>query len=296
MNTLIKNFLNYIIYSKHFSEKTIHSYEIDLLQFEEFLLKDKIKDLTKVNKFHIRNFMAYLSNNNLKKRTISRKIATLKSFYKFLIRENIIKSNPMALIKTPKFEKKLPVFLSENLLNDFLSSFETNNLIQIRDKMIFEILFATGIRSNEFVLLNNEDIDLKNKTVFIKHAKGKKQRIVPFNNSSLKAINNYLQARTKINIKDKNAFCVSKSGKRISNRDMRRIIKKYIQKFASLSNVSPHTLRHSFATAMLNNGADIRVVQELLGHESIATTQIYTHTSYEKLKKIYEKAHPLEKE
>ncbi len=291
----IENFLNYILYNKGFSKNTHKAYKKDLSQFTLYLKTLEIIDPVNVKKFHIRGFISYLSENMISKRSISRKIATLKSFYKYLIKEEIIKTNPMSLIKTPSFEKKLPTFLSENIIETLIDSIEGESFISKRDKLIFEMLYATGLRSNELVSLNIEDIDEKRKIITVKMGKGGKQRIVPFNENTLLSLNLYYRFRTPLT-ETENALFLSYRGKRLGNRDLRRIIKKNIKSLSITFNMSPHTLRHTFATHLLNRGANIRVIQELLGHSSISTTQIYTHTSVSKLKEIYNKSHPLENE
>ncbi|MDD3802797.1 MAG: tyrosine recombinase XerC [bacterium] len=282
-----ENFLNYIRVQKKYSEMTQKSYSIDLEQFLEFLQNEKIDSIEQVDKRTVRMFISYLSESGMKKRSISRKVATLKSFFKFLSREGIVKKNPMTLIKTPSFEKKLPVFVSVDIMNRFLDSMKKNTFLEMRDRLIFEMLYATGMRSNELVSLDVDDVLKKEMTVKIKHAKGGKERHVPFNEPTKEILESYLSLR---NSTDK-ALIVSLRGHRLDNRAVRRIIKKRIIDFAEISNISPHTLRHTFATHMLNNGADIRVVQELLGHSSIGTTQIYTHTSVERLIDVYKKSH-----
>lgn len=291
----IENFLNYILYNKGFSKNTHKAYQKDLSQFILYLKTLEITDPVSVKKFHIRGYISYLSENKITKRSISRKVATLKSFYKYLIKEEIIKFNPMSLIKTPSFEKKLPTFLSEKIIETLIDSIEGESFINKRDRLIFEMLYATGLRSNELISLNIEDIDEKRKMMIVKKGKGGKQRMVPFNESTLLSLISYYKFRTPLT-ETENALFLSYRGKRLGNRDVRRIIKKHIKSLSITLNMSPHTLRHTFATHLINRGANIRVIQELLGHSSISTTQIYTHTSISKLKEIYTKAHPLENE
>ncbi|MGE3063678.1 MAG: site-specific tyrosine recombinase/integron integrase [bacterium] len=287
MRQHIDNFLNYIRVQKNYSMLTQKAYAVDLEQFAEYLENEKVPRIEDVDKRMVRMFISYLSETGMKKRSISRKVATLKSFFKFLSREQIVKKNPMSLIKTPSFEKKLPVFVSVDIMNQFLDSMKGCAFTDVRDRLIFEMLYATGMRSNELVSLDIEDVSTSEMTVKIKHAKGGKERHVPINIPTKDILNSYMALR---NSNDR-ALIVSIRGHRLDNRDIRRIVKKRISDFAKISNISPHTLRHTFATHMLNSGADIRVVQELLGHSSIGTTQIYTHTSIERLIEVYRKSH-----
>lgn len=288
MNKYIENFTAYIKYARNYSDETIKAYTTDLTQFEDFILQ-WTDDMTAVTKYHIREFLSKLASDGLSKRSISRKIATLKSFYKYLSREGIVKVNPMTMIKTPKFEQSLPSFIPEGRMNGLFDYFPAEGFSGTRDRLIFELLYATGMRSNELVSLDIEDLDRNNLTVRIRHAKGGNERMVPFNESALNALNNYLPYRENFDTKD--ALLLSVRGKRLTNRDLRRLVKKHLTKYAMLHDLSPHALRHTFATHMLDHGADIRAVQELLGHKSIATTQVYTHTTIEKLKEVYDKAH-----
>jgi site-specific recombinase XerD len=287
MRQHIENFLSYIKIQKNYSDLTVKAYSIDLGQFEEYLQNEKIDDISKIDKRIIRMYISYLSQSEMKKRSLSRKVATLKSFFKFTVREKIIEKNPMSLIKTPSFEKKLPVFISVDVINGFLDSMNGAQFTDIRDRLIFEMLYATGMRSNELVSLDTEDVSISEMTVKIKHAKGGKERHVPFNNASKEILQSYLTVRKS----NEDALFISVHGHRLGNRDVRRIVKKRIADYSKISNISPHTMRHTFATHMLNSGADIRVVQELLGHSSIGTTQIYTHTSIERLIDVYKKSH-----
>ncbi|MFO8062618.1 MAG: tyrosine recombinase [bacterium] len=286
-------FLYYIEYNRDYSSRTIKAYSSDLKQFRQFMT-DKGIDVLSTEPFHIRAFMAYLNDRSVSKRTVSRKIATLKSFFKYLLKNEIIETNPLSLIKTPGYEKKLPEFLSVEVMRELLSAFNTDKFTGKRDKMIFEILYATGMRSNEMLSLKADDIDLKGFIIRIRYGKGGKERLVPFNRFAADAITAYLAARPSVN-PSTDYLIVSVRGRHLTNRDLRRIVKKHLKRFAVVRKMSPHTMRHTFATHMLDRGADIRAVQELLGHSSIASTQIYTHTTVEKLKEVYSNSHPLEK-
>lgn len=292
MKQFVDSFLDYMKFGRNSSEKTVKAYHTDMEQFLEFLKVQGILNIFDINKKIVRIYISNLSETNLTKRTISRKVAVLKSFFRYLVNESVIKTNPMSLVRTPKFEKHLPAFVSLDVMESFLNSLTSDNFIDSRDRMIFEMLYATGMRSNELVSMNLRDIMLQERIVHIRMGKGGKERQVPFNRISKDILVEYLSKRGTIKENDKEALLVSVNGRRLDNRDIRRIIKKRIMAFSQMSDIHPHTLRHTFATHLLNSGADIRVVQELLGHSSIATTQIYTHTSMERLKGIYKKAHP----
>jgi len=287
-----ENFLNYIKYGKKYSEKTYEAYRVDLDQFILFVKSFDVENADEITRFHIREYISHLSEEGNKKRTISRKIASLKSFFKYMIRESVITLNPLSLVKTPSFEKKLPEFIGQEILAQFLDSFPSVTFQDKRDRLIFEMLYATGMRSDEITSMDVKDISISESMLRVKHGKGGKERDVPFNATALEMLKIYLAVRDAVAPDECTALLISVRGKRLDNRDVRRIVKKHILTFAYISKMSPHTLRHSFATHMLNNGADIRAVQELLGHASIAATQIYTHTSVEHLKKVYKKAHP----
>ena len=280
-------FLNYLKMEKNYSLHTLINYKRDLKELESFLENNfKNLDIKEIDYFILRKFLASLSSR-ISKRSMARKISTLKSFFKFLMREGIIKSNPAASLIYPRQEKKLPTFLTEEEIVRLLESIKGEDFISLRDKAILEFLYSCGARVSEVINLKKEDIDLIGGTVKVK-GKGRKERILPLGEPAIRAIKKYLDKR-----KDNSSFLfVNYKGERLSDRGVRLILGKYIKKLAFKFRVSPHTLRHSFATHLLNRGADLRSVQELLGHSSISTTQIYTHLSVDRLKKIYEKAHP----
>ena len=246
-----------------------------------------------------RGYLAHLNEKQYSKSTIARKLATLRSFYKFLAKRNRIESNPVASIRTPKQEKKLPRFLEYEEVKRLLETPPTNTWLGSRDRAILETLYSTGIRVSELVALNMDDIDFLGEVIHVR-GKGKKERIAPIGSSVLQVIQHYMEFRNKRaqsngNFDPKVLF-VNKHGRRLSTRSVRRKMDKYLKMAGLDPAISPHTLRHSFATHMLNNGADLRSVQELLGHQSLSTTQIYTHLGTTKLKEVYDNAHPRETE
>ena len=245
----------------------------------------------------MRKYIVYLKNCDFSVRSISRKISAIRSFFKFLSREGIAKTSPTINLITPKIDKKLPHFLYLQEVNKLIETPPRQTIFGIRDRAILELLYGTGMRVGELVNLNIHDIDLYEKTIRV-FGKGSKERILPLGNPSIKALQEYLTDRhlfrknVSINKNDQNALLLNRFGSRLSTRSIRRIIIKYM-KIADLNKkISPHVLRHSFATHLLGGGADLRSVQELLGHESLSTTQIYTHITKERLKIIYKKSHP----
>ena len=281
----IKNFLDYLKYQKNYSAHTIKSYSKDIQQLIDFLKEQKIKELD----YHLlRKFLVFLKEKNYQAKSIGRKVASLKSFFKFLSQKKLINSNPSVLLSSPKIPEKLPNFLTEEEVNKILIIPKGNKFLDIRDRAILELLYGTGIRVGELVSLKIKDINLLDESIKVK-GKGKKERIVPFGKPALKALIDYLERRKWI--KEEIVF-LNKSGKPITERSVERIIKKYGKLAGITKKITPHTFRHSFATHLLDRGADLRSVQELLGHERITTTQIYTHLTIEKLKELYLKTHP----
>jgi integrase/recombinase XerC len=284
MDRYIGKFLTYLEIEKNASPHTITNYHIDLRAFRDFLEGMAIE---KVDTITARRFLAYLKQKGYAKRTIARKLASLRSFFKFLSREGYLKSNPLSVTSSPKLDKKLPLFLDISKVTQLIESPNTAELLGLRDRAILETLYSTGIRVSELVSLDIEHIDFIGGVIKV-YGKGKKERIAPIGYRALRAIRDYL---TKRSLKSKAVF-LSKKGRRLKEADIRRLLDKYIRKLSLKENISPHSLRHSFATHLLDKGADLRSVQELLGHANLSTTQIYTHVTTERLKSAYEKAHP----
>jgi len=322
----IQKFLDYLRFERRFSEHTAKCYGADLTQFGEFLISNsdgtsghtepispaeqqgdtatavatqanpKVDQLLlSAGTDVVRTYLAFLNEKQYSKATIARKLATLRSFYKFLVKRNQLTSNPVVAVRTPKQDKKLPRFLEYEQVKRLLDTPPMNNWLGARDRAILETLYSTGIRVSELVALNMDDIDFLGEVVHVR-GKGKKERIAPIGSSALQVIQHYMEYRNKraqnnSNFDSKVLF-VNKHGRRLSTRSVRRKMDKYLKMAGLDPAISPHTLRHSFATHMLNNGADLRSVQELLGHQSLSTTQIYTHLTTTKLKDVYENAHP----
>ena len=295
MDRYIDKFLKYLIDERNYSENTRLNYEIDLKRFRSFLGDTPI---TRVDRLVLRRYLAELKTEGLAKRTVSRKIASLRSFYRFLMKEEIVKKNPMVSLRSPKLEKKLPVLLTEQDINR-LMSFAAADRSDLRDRAILETLYSTGCRVSELVHLNVADVDFIGGVIRVL-GKGRKERLCPIGEQALKAIRSYVEKRKKMNQpaighKGGSLFLNHSRhghGSRLTGRSVRRILDKRMTEMSLSEHISPHALRHSFATHLLDRGADLRAVQELLGHANISTTAIYTHVSSERLKRVYEKAHP----
>ena len=286
MDRYIEKFIRYLQIEKNYSRHTILNYKLDLEHFKNFLGE---LSLEKVDYLILRKYLAALKEKNLKSRSVSRRLSALRSFFKFLIREGLLKNNPVASLSSPKQDKPLPLFLTEEEVTKLIEAAQPKDERGLRDRAVMETLYSTGIRVSELVGLNIEDIDFIGGVAKVM-GKGKKERIVPIGDIALSTIRAYLERRKK-HI-EAQALFLNKSGRRITDRGVRNIIDKYIRMAGIKQGVSPHTLRHSFATHLLDRGADLRSVQELLGHVNLSTTQIYTHLTTEKLKKVYDKAHP----
>jgi tyrosine recombinase XerC len=242
----------------------------------------------------VRGFLTQLRDRNYCKSTVARKLATLRSFYKFLVRRGYLSSNPVAPIRTPKQDKRLPKCLEVEQIERLLANPDTSTLLGARDRAMLETLYSTGLRVSELVALNLADVDLTNSVIHVS-GKGKKQRVIPLGPGAIKSIIHFLDLRRsdpRSAAFDTDALFINKHGHRLSTRSVRRKLDKYLLEAGLDLSISPHTLRHSFATHMLRNGADLRSVQEMLGHQSLSTTQIYTHLTGETVKNAYDKAHP----
>lgn len=284
---IIDSFFDYLIAEKNVSEHTITNYKIDLGDFCSFL---QIK-ITEIVYADLRKYLAHLKEKKYTSSSIARKISCLKSFYKFLQREDQIKTNYAASIPYPKQEKKLPKFLSEDTIDRFIESIPEADFLALRDKTIIEVLYSSGIRISELIQLDLCDINLSSASMKVK-GKGKKERIVLLGSCALELLNKYIYKRQSSD----SALFVNKFSKRITAVGVRKKMKFWADKFCETEKITPHIFRHSFATHLLNRGADLRSVQELLGHSNVSTTQIYTHVTIDKLKNVYSKAHPRAKQ
>jgi len=277
------------------SLNTIRAYEFDLKEFNNFINKEfeKTPDFEKSARVIVRAYLTFIGEKNKPKSpaTIARKIYSLRSFFKFLVKENIVSQNIFSYLTTPKTRKKLPVFLTEKEMENLLDLQKNTFSLGLRDQAILELLYSCGLRVSELVALNIDDIDFFSGTIRT-IGKGNIERIVPVGDTALKVIYKYLNFRKKFVQPNEKALFLNYAGKRITDRSIRKIIDRWVKQTAIKKHISPHIIRHSFATHMLNAGCDLRSVQEILGHKNLSTTQIYTHITTDHLKKVYEKAHP----
>lgn len=293
MTEFLTLFKAYLVNERHYSPHTIQSYFSDLSQFEHFLLNDLEQDkihIEQINKYMIRSYISHLIECNYSKRAVARKLASLRSFFNFLSLSEAINQNPAKLIPSPKLGKNLPKFFHQNELNNVIDNINVVDLESARAKAIIELFYSTGIRLAELLSVSFKNLDLRKKTLRV-FGKGSKDRIVPLGSNAIESIKNYIKYRNQIPNADVQFVFITNSGKKIYPMFVQRLIKSYLN-ILDNSHTSPHTLRHSYATHMLNNGADLRAIKDLLGHENLSTTQIYTHVSKEKLKKTYTMAHP----
>ena len=293
MEEEIAKFSQYLKGEKNVSPHTLRSYSADLNDFMNFLKKEKIPlKVRYIDHLTIRRFLASLQRRGLSHATMARKLATLRSFFRFLCREEDLEINPALGTRTPKIARKLPKFLDLKEVFALLESPDEKHIQGLRDRAILELLYATGMRVSELVGLNVNDVDLLGGVAKV-WGKGGKERLAPFGTEATRALHNYLMRRETLHPGEgERGLFLNKSGAQISARSIRRLLDKHIKKASLSQKISPHTLRHSFATHLLDAGADLRSIQELLGHTSLSTTQVYTHLTTERLKRIYDKAHP----
>lgn len=290
---MIESFLKYLKEERNYSDHTIINYKNDILEFEKYMKTEHISDWNKVTYNSIRGYLMKLYNENYKASSVSRKLSSLRSFYKFLIGENVVKDNPFVLVSTPKREKSLPKFLYYNDLVQILDSIDQSNSLGVRDRLIFELLYATGIRVSELVNIKLNDINLSERSIKVL-GKGDKERIVYYGEYCKEILSKYLSEARNILLgkKQSDYLLINNKNTNLTTRGIRTVVDKVINNTSLKVNVSPHTLRHTFATHLLNEGADLLTVQELLGHVNLSTTSIYTHVSNEQLRNVYLKAHP----
>lgn len=297
MKDKINEFIEYIGKQKNYSDNTIKNYEIDILEFKEYIELENFNYLD-VDYDFIKGYLMKLYDINLSRASVSRKLSSLRSFYKYLYNSDLIDTNPFKYVSTPKKEKKLPKYLGIEEIEIIFNIPELTKPLGQRDKVILEVLYASGIRVSELVNIKLDDIDLSRKEIRIL-GKGNKERICFIGDYAVDAINMFISdGRCKLlnkHQKTSEYLIINEKGNKITTRGVEKIIDNIVKKAGIKKHVSPHMIRHSFATHLLNEGCDIRVVQELLGHESLETTQIYTHVSNEHLRNVYLKCHPLNK-
>ena len=281
-------FLNFIKTEKRLSSHTVKSYSSDLKQFSKYLSKECNinSDINQVNFQTIRSWIVFLLENNINPRSVNRKISVLKSYYKFLLQEGILSYNPMIKIISPKTSKRLPSFVDKDDIQNLLDKVKfENNYIGNRDRLIIEFFYVTGIRLSELINIKISDIDFNNNYIKVL-GKRNKERLIPLSNNMTNKLKNY------VNENDISGYLFNNKGKKMYSKLVYRLVKKHLNLVSSIDNKGPHVLRHTFATHMLNNGADINAIKELLGHSNLNATQVYTHNSIEKLKSVYNQAHP----
>ncbi|MEB1810078.1 MAG: tyrosine recombinase XerC [Bacillaceae bacterium] len=293
---LIDEFVFYLQVEKNCSKHTIDNYLLDIDDFLKHMKENNIDEFLSVTYHTVRHYLTTLYDKQYARTSIARRISALRSLYRFLLREGKVNENPFAATHIPKIGKRLPTFMYEQEVEQLFSSFDDENVLDQRDKAILELLYSSGLRVSECCQLKVEDIDFSIGTVFV-IGKGKKERYVPVGSYALDALQYYIDdARTQLIGKSKTgphpALFLNFRGGPLTDRSVREILKKRIEKASLTMHMSPHKLRHTFATHLLNNGADLRVVQELLGHSHLSSTQIYTHVTKDRLKDVYMKHHP----
>ena len=304
IDQLLTQFLEHLRYERNVSEHTLRNYQSDLEQFVDHLVpatpkngKRKFPNLADIDHITIREWLATLHTAQKKKSSIARKLAALRTFFQFLVREGLVEQNPAKLVATPRQEKKLPKHLSIEDAIKFIETPDTDTELGKRDRAMLELMYATGVRVAELTKMNIGHIDFRNRLIRVT-GKRRKERIVPFGEPALDALKAYLDVRegflnhAPVSEREPEALFLNYQGTRITTRSVGRMVDKYIRVCAGKYDISPHALRHSFATHLLDSGADLRDIQELLGHARLSSTQIYTHVSMEKLIQVYDKAHP----
>jgi len=288
MEKYIDRFEEYLRVEKNYSGHTLRAYRSDLAEFSRFLGGKSPANVTHLD---LRRFLALLNERNAARRTVVRKLGAIRSFFRFLFTRKFIRKNPADAVFTPKLDRKLPKFLDVDQAAKLVTSPSADSLMGLRDRAILEVLYSTGIRVSELVGMDHENTDLVSGVVKVR-GKGKKERLAMLGSEAQKALRRYIDQKRSEGRGDAQAIFLNKSGGRLTDRGVRRVIDKYIKKSSIEQKISPHSIRHSFATHMLNNGADLRSVQELLGHKNLSTTQIYTHLGTQRIKEMYSRAHP----
>lgn len=296
MKKHIKRYLLHLTFERNFSENTVKAYEIDLIQFNTFLEEQLGTEQVRpkdIDRLAVRHFLAWLQREGLTKRTIARKLACIRSFLKYLCRERVIDHNPAVHLAIPKVDRRLPSFLDVCQAAEAMELPQREDVFGLRDAAILEVFYSAGLRLSELVGLNVSSIDPVGEVVKVT-GKGRKQRIVPLGRKALEALRPYMERRKELlrGKGDVEALFLNRSAGRLSERSVQKIVQRYLRLVSQAQQVSPHVLRHTFATHMLDAGADLKAVKELLGHVSLSTTQVYTHVSLDRLKKVYDRAHP----
>lgn len=287
---VLETFLSYLLYERKRSEQTVKGYRSDLWEFFDFLKKEGVESFEEVTYNHLRSYISLLSQKGLKKASVARKVSSIRSFFKWLRREGYIGKNPSASLSSPKYRRPLPRWLTEEETIRLLEAPRDDDLQGVRDRAILELLYSTGLRVGELLKLRLSDLNLEQRLIRVK-GKGGKERLVPFGEKALLALKDYLSIREALGPKEDFVF-LNRFGKRLSPRWVQKSLKLYALKGGIFKPVTPHLLRHTFATHLLDQGADLRAIQELLGHSRLSTTQRYTHVTPTRLMEVYDYAHP----
>ena len=290
-NKDLEEYIKYLKYNKNYSDNTIDSYEEDIIEYLGYLERECLS-LYDIKYSDLRFLLDYYNDKKLSSTSVRRKISSLKGFYKYLCRNNKCQDNPFSYVALPKKEKKLPQYLHPNEMLEIFDVIDTSTILGLRNRLVMELLYATGIRVSELVNIQIKDIDLNNKSIMVT-GKGNKMRMVFFNDVCKKYIDKFINESSIIRKED--YLIINSNGKKITTRSIRLIINKVINETSIIKHIHPHTLRHTFATHLLNNGCDLLTVQELLGHSSISTTGIYTHVTTDHIKDVYYNTHPRSK-
>jgi integrase/recombinase XerC len=289
---LLNDFLKYLQYEKRYSQHTLEAYQIDLLQFERYLSEFYETELKEASFSMMRSWLAQMLDYGISSRTVNRKLSSLKSFYKFLRKEGRREDDPTQKLQAPKMPKKLPAFVEEQQMNTLLDEVEfVEGYEGERDKLMIELFYSTGMRQAELINLRLKDVDFERSTIKVL-GKRNKERLIPLTKELLHKVKAYMKSRAELPIKDTFYLLLTQKGKKLYPSLVYKRVNHYLNQVTSLEQKSPHVLRHTFATHMLNRGADLNAIKELLGHASLAATQVYTHNTIEQLKKVYNQAHP----
>jgi integrase/recombinase XerC len=290
---LIESFLQYLQYEKNYSSHTVEAYRNDLFRFKDFVCGEEAFDPKQIDSIWVRRWMVSLMDEGYSPFSVNRKLSSLKSFFKYLCKWNYLEKSPIKNIRGPKTSKPLPCFVKESAMNRLFDNWNDKDTFEgKRDNAILDVFYTTGIRCAELVGMKNEDVDFSSKLIKVT-GKRNKQRLIPFSDNLNETLHSYINKRSEtMETPQSNTFFVRKNGQPLSNSIVYGIVTKRLSEIPNLSKKSPHVLRHTFATSMLNNGADLNAVKELLGHASLSSTEVYTHTTFEELKKVYQSAHP----